>query len=139
MSRDEPRRAEGIGTVFVHGGLAEELLDRELPHSPSAPARPLDSLEALDELNARWLNATGGHRELPRPGEESYHCYLGHLGHLSATSWLDLGYRSAVARLHLADLSAISCLSLGRLSARRDACVGRGRGARAVGPRRLRV
>jgi len=56
------------GTVFVHGGLAEELLDRELPHSPSAPVRPLDSLEALDELNARWLNATGGHAP-PRPGE----------------------------------------------------------------------
>jgi len=45
-------------TLFVHGGLAEHLLDTSLPATEARGARPLDSLAALEELNARWLNAS---------------------------------------------------------------------------------
>ena len=44
-------------TLFVHAGLSESILAMQLPAS-SSPSRPLGSLAALDELNARWLNAT---------------------------------------------------------------------------------
>ena len=45
-------------TVFVHGGLSEELLGKELPATAARAARPLGSLEALADLNTRWLNAS---------------------------------------------------------------------------------
>lgn len=72
------------GTLFVHGGLSEALLDTELPAAAPAQAtaatpataaastRRLDSLEALAELNDRWLAVASSGRvgELaPVPGE----------------------------------------------------------------------
>ena len=54
-----PLTAHLADTIFVHGGLAEDLLlTKQLPATPSAPARSLDSLEALADLNVRWLNVT---------------------------------------------------------------------------------
>ena len=58
--------------LFVHGGLPEELLQTELPATASAPARRLDSLPALSELNERWLAVTTAGRVgalAPRAGE----------------------------------------------------------------------
>ena len=50
-------------TIFVHGGLSEELMlgvhkHHRLPATPYQQERPLGSLDALDELNRRWRDVT---------------------------------------------------------------------------------
>ena len=71
-----PLTAFFADTVFVHGGIAEELLDLSLPPATGGPttrsAQRLDSLAALEELNRRWLNVTRAGRVgdlAPRAGE----------------------------------------------------------------------
>ena len=61
-------------TLFVHGGVPEELLDVPLPSQPGGaqPPRRLDSLASFAALNALWLNASRAGRVgalAPRRGE----------------------------------------------------------------------
>ena len=59
-------------TVFVHGGIPEELLDLSVPATRDAPAVRLGAAGGLALLNARWLNASRAARVgalAPRRGE----------------------------------------------------------------------
>ena len=53
-------------TLFVHGGVPEELLDLSVPATRDAPAVRLGSAGGLALLNARWLNASRSARVTPR-------------------------------------------------------------------------
>ena len=59
-------------TLFVHGGIPEELLDLSVPATRDAPAVRLGAAGGLALLNARWLNASRAARVgalAPRRGE----------------------------------------------------------------------